>query len=145
MINIKGQIMNATVFPLRTIDKIRYADTDRQGHVNNAVFGTFLETGRVEILYDDSLGIRSENASFVIANLNINFRREIVWPGEVEILTGIKKVGNSSIKIYQEIHQNQKVCADAETTIVQVKEGQSEKLSDLAKVKLETWRLKTEA
>ena len=25
-------------FPLRTFDKIRYADTDRQGLVNNAVF-----------------------------------------------------------------------------------------------------------
>ena len=33
-------------FPLRTRDKLRYADTDRQGHVNNAVFATFLETGR---------------------------------------------------------------------------------------------------
>lgn len=32
-------------FPLRTYDKIRYADTDQQGHVNNAVFATFLETG----------------------------------------------------------------------------------------------------
>ena len=39
-------------FPIRTYDKLRYADTDRQGHVNNAVFSTFLETGRVELIYD---------------------------------------------------------------------------------------------
>jgi len=25
-------------FPLKVYDKIRYADTDRQGHVNNALF-----------------------------------------------------------------------------------------------------------
>jgi acyl-ACP thioesterase len=25
-------------FPLRTYEKLRYVDTDRQGHVNNAVF-----------------------------------------------------------------------------------------------------------
>ncbi len=39
-------------FPVVTTDKLRYCDTDRQGHVNNAVFLTFLETGRVELLYN---------------------------------------------------------------------------------------------
>ena len=39
-------------FALQTYDKLRYADTDRQGHVNNAVFSTALETGRAEFLYD---------------------------------------------------------------------------------------------
>lgn len=28
-------------FPFQTFDKVRYADTDRQGHVNNAAFATF--------------------------------------------------------------------------------------------------------
>ncbi|HDG9121136.1 TPA: acyl-CoA thioesterase, partial [Pseudomonas aeruginosa] len=42
-------------FPIHSSDKIRYADTDRQGHVNNAVFATFLETGRVEIIYDPEI------------------------------------------------------------------------------------------
>lgn len=42
-------------FSLLTTDKIRYSDTDRQGHVNNAVFSTFLETGRAERLYRDEL------------------------------------------------------------------------------------------
>lgn len=26
------------IFPFQTFDKVRYADTDRQGHVNNAAF-----------------------------------------------------------------------------------------------------------
>jgi hypothetical protein len=38
-------------FPQTTFDKLRYNDTDRQGHVNNAVFATLLESGRVEFLY----------------------------------------------------------------------------------------------
>ena len=42
-------------FPCRTYDKLRYADTDRQGHVNNAVFSTMLETGRVEFLLAGSV------------------------------------------------------------------------------------------
>ena len=38
-------------YPLQSTDKLRYGDTDRQGHINNAVFATYLETGRVEMLF----------------------------------------------------------------------------------------------
>jgi hypothetical protein len=46
-------------FPSRTYEKLRYADTDRQGHINNAVFATMLETGRVEVLYNPSQPLTS--------------------------------------------------------------------------------------
>lgn len=32
------ETMTLADFPLQTFDKVRYADTDRQGHVNNAAF-----------------------------------------------------------------------------------------------------------
>ena len=100
-------------FPLKAFDKVRYADTDRQGHVNNAVFPTFLETGRVEFLYNPAFSILSEGASFVIASLNLNFLDEIIWPGHVDIGTGMLKIGNSSIRIFQQLFQHGKlpVCA----------------------------------
>ena len=60
-------------FPVKTYEKLRYADTDRQGHVNNAVFATMLETGRVEILYDPNVPLASPNCEFVIVNLNLDF------------------------------------------------------------------------
>ena len=91
-------------FPIISTDKIRYSDTDSQGHVNNAVFASYLETGRVELLYSPSISILSNKISFVIVNLNLQFLKEILWPGEVEIGTGILKIGNSSIKIYQKLN-----------------------------------------
>jgi acyl-CoA thioester hydrolase len=33
-------------FPHQTFEKVRYGDTDAQGHVNNAIFPEYLETGR---------------------------------------------------------------------------------------------------
>ena len=30
-------------YPFQSRDKLRYSDTDKQGHVNNAVFSTLLE------------------------------------------------------------------------------------------------------
>ena len=130
-------------FPLRAFDKVSYADTDRQGHVNNAVFPTFLETGRVEFLYNKALPILSDGASFVIASLNLNFLDEIMWPGHVEIGTGILKVGNSSIRIFQQLFQDGKCVADAETVIVQVDNASSRgmPLSSEAKDLLGQWML----
>jgi len=57
-------------FPLKTFDKVRYVDTDRQGHVNNALFASFLETGRVEVLYNSEYPILSDGSSFVIVSLH---------------------------------------------------------------------------
>lgn len=107
-------------FPLKTYDKVRYADTDRQGHVNNALFSTFLETGRVEILYDRDRPLLAEGDSFVIASLQVSFLAEIRWPGTVDIGTGVRSVGNSSIRLYQQLFQNGICVASAETVIVKV-------------------------
>ena len=109
-------------FPIQTRDKVRYADTDRQGHVNNAVFATFLETGRVEILYNPEEPLTDDGAAFVIARLSLDFRAEIQWPGEVQIGTRVLRVGRSSLTLHQAIFQHEQCAAEAETVIVQVDE-----------------------
>ncbi len=117
---MKDQLIPLSKFPIQTTDKLRYADTDRQGHVNNAVFATFLETGRVELLYSSTEPITSKDQSFVITNLNINFIKEIHWPGSVSVGSAVVKLGNSSVQFYQQIHQKDICVASAITTIVQV-------------------------
>lgn len=107
-------------FVILASDKIRYCDTDRQGHVNNAVFSSFFETGRVEILYDKDTNITSGNCSFVIASIKLDFLGEIVWPGQVEIGTRISRIGRSSINMEQGLFQDGKCVALAETVIVQM-------------------------
>ena len=128
-------------FPLHATDKIRYSDTDRQGHVNNAVFATFLETGRVNIIYNPDFPILAEGASFVIASLQLNFLREIHWPGQVDIGTGISKVGNTSIRLVQHIYQNEQCVATSESVIVQVSDetGSSLALTAEARGTLGMW------
>lgn len=125
-------------FPLRTHDKLRYADTDRQGHVNNAVFATFLETGRVEILDDGVTPLAAEGCAFVIAKLELNFLSEITWPGTVEIGTRVIKVGRSSMTLDQAVFQANKLVATAQTVIVQMDEStrKSSPLSEQAVARL---------
>ncbi|MCA9971203.1 MAG: acyl-CoA thioesterase, partial [Anaerolineales bacterium] len=95
------QTLSIADFPFQTFDKVRYADTDRQGHVNNAAFSTFLETGRVEFLYHPEAPLAADNASFVIVSLSLKFVAEVNWPGRIEIGTAVTKVGNSSLSLYQ--------------------------------------------
>ena len=131
-------------FPLKTFDKVRYADTDRQGHVNNAIFATFLETGRVEVLYNPEHPILSEGSSFVIASLKLDFLKEITWPGQVDTGTGILKIGNSSIRIFQKLFQNEKCVAHAETVIVHVDDRtrRGSPLTDNARKTLGAWLMR---
>lgn len=107
-------------YPIQSFDKLRYRDTDRQGHVNNAVFSTFLETGRTELFYSEHQPLADPNASFVMARLVLDFRAEVLWPGEVWIGTGILAIGRSSVRMEQVIFQNARPVASAETVVVQV-------------------------
>lgn len=127
-------------FPLQTFDKIRYADADRQGHVNNAVFATFLETGRVEILYNPDNPILVDGASFVIASLKLDFLQELRSPGQVAIGTGVIRIGNRSMVLFQRLFQQNVCVAEAKTVIVQVaNSGGSAPLSPQAKETLARW------
>ncbi len=110
-------------YPRHTPDKLRYGDTDRQGHVNNAVFATLLETGRVELLYDGDGPLHEDGCSFVIASLHLDFRGEINWPGRVDVGTRVAAVGRSSITMEQALFQDGRCAATATTVIVHVNDA----------------------
>lgn len=107
-------------FPLVSHDKLRYSDTDRQGHVNNAVFATLLETGRVEVLYAQDGVLHEPACSFVIASLHLDFLDEVHWPGTVNIGTRVDKIGRSSVTLGQAIFQDGRCMATSTSVIVQV-------------------------
>ena len=110
-------------YPYRITEKLRYCDTDRQGHVNNAIFSTFCESGRVPFLYDPSRGLPPPGSQFVIAQLTLNFIEEINWPGEVEIGTGVARIGRSSLTLNQSIFFEGRVVGTADSVIVLMDEA----------------------
>ena len=107
-------------FPSLTSDKIRFGDTDRQGHVNNAVFVTLFETGLVEILVDPVTPLAEPGSAFVMARLVIDYRREINWPGIIFIGTRVASIGRSSITLEQALFQDDQCVATAQTVVVQM-------------------------
>jgi acyl-CoA thioester hydrolase len=135
-----------TAFPSVTFDKVRYGDTDRQGHVNNAVFATFFETGRVEMLYQPSHEFLSDNCSFVVAKSTLELLAEIHWPGQVDIGTGVVRVGNSSLVIAANLYQHGQLVATSETIVVQVSNTTktSHPISEATKIKLKPFQINLE-
>ena len=102
-----------------TFDKLRYGDTDKLGHVNNAVFSTFLETGRVDLLCREE-ELYDAGTAYVIVRLVLDYKSEINWPGEVKIGSRIMEIGRSSLKLEQVVMQGDTITALAETTLVQM-------------------------
>lgn len=122
-------------FPLTTTDKLRYSDTDRQGHVNNAVFATFFETGRVEIISQIEQHAEVTDREFVLARITIDYLQEVHWPGTVTIGSRISRVGSSSLTVEQVIVVDEAVCARAESVMVQIRTStrRSEPFDDAAR------------
>jgi acyl-CoA thioester hydrolase len=105
-------------FPHRAADIIRLGDLDHQGHVNNAVFATYLETGRVNFMRDVFGGLRFGDNSFVVARLEINFLKELHWPGAVEACTGVERIGGSSVTYAQAVFHEGECAASGRTVMV---------------------------
>ncbi len=107
-------------YTIWTHDKLRYGDTDRQGHVNNAVYSTFFETGRVSFLHNEELQLKSPGCEFVLAHISIDFRAELFYPGQVDIGTRVTRIGRSSFTCGQAIFKGELCVATAESVVVQM-------------------------
>ena len=131
-------------FPGRTRDIIRFGDLDPQGHVNNTVFATFFETGRVAFLREPGHALSPPGTTSVLARLDINFLKELHWPGEVEIGTGIAEIVRSSFTFLQAIFHQGACAATARASMVMIDAGtrRSRPLPEEALTKLAGLRIR---
>ncbi|MGE0415724.1 MAG: acyl-CoA thioesterase [Acetobacteraceae bacterium] len=105
-------------YPLWARDMARYGDTDANGHLNNAVFSTFLETGRITFLLDPKAPLAPPGHGFAIVRLVMDYRAEMHWGGDVEIGTGVLRIGRTSFSLGQAIFQDGQCTATAESVMV---------------------------
>jgi acyl-CoA thioester hydrolase len=105
--------------PHRTVHRLRFNDTDRLGHVNNAVFAVMLEQGRSELAGEVGLPIQADAAGrvLVIVRLELDFLREMAWPGDVEVETWVAKVGDRSMQLGQRLIHGGAACGRARTVL----------------------------
>lgn len=111
---------------------VRWGDMDSFGHVSNVVFLRYLEDCRAQWMESVPSRWQGDDAGPVVANININFRRPLIWPKEIEVTLRPLSPGRSSIKLEQEIRsmpdkdRQAVVYADAACTLVWIDKKRGE-------------------
>jgi acyl-CoA thioester hydrolase len=93
---------------------LRYSDMDTLGHLNNAVYATFFEAGRVEHYHRVFQPVMAPQTDFVIVKLTIDFKAEARYPGVARIATRVLRVGGSSVTYGQDMTIDGKLVATSE-------------------------------
>ncbi len=107
-------------YPFLTVHPVRYGDLDPNNHVNNAVIGTYLEIGRTEFFDREGIRLTAEGRGISLVHMEVEFHREILYPGFVQIVSGIRRVGSSSLTFDQAVFVDGVRHISASTTTAQV-------------------------
>ena len=84
--------------------KTRWKDIDSFGHVNNAVFLTYIEDAR--IMYFKRWKVTEKKRSLIVASIKIDYLRQIEHPSDLIVGQKISRIGNSSFDIQSAIFLN---------------------------------------
>ena len=100
--------------------EIRWRDMDAYGHVNNAVFLTYLEEVRDEWLRGVLGRDESDPWDYLLARVEIDFRRELRdREGEVVARCGLLEIGRASVRTREELRTNAgELAAEAQAVVV---------------------------
>ena len=98
---------------------VRWRDLDPLGHVNSAVFLTFLETGRDQWLRE-VLGEEFGPEEYVVARIEVDFRTEVPQGTDyVQSVHEVEAVGRTSITLSERLlDPNGVTVTEARTVIV---------------------------
>jgi acyl-CoA thioester hydrolase len=96
-------------------ETVRFRDVDSVGHVNNAVYLTYLEEARIAFMAqaegEDPLGM-------VVARIEIDFRSPAEIGETVEVSVTPGRVGNTSFVLEHGLQAGERVIAEASTVLV---------------------------
>jgi acyl-CoA thioester hydrolase len=110
-------------YPYRISDNVRFGDLDPNQHVNNAVYATYFETGRVTLMKLLEYGLTPPGLAWIMVRLDIHFRAELHWPGTIELGLGVAKLGRTSVTFEQVVFSEGKCIASAMSVAVMIDEA----------------------
>lgn len=95
----------------QTILSPRVSETDGVGHINNTTLPVWFEAARNPLFSLFTPDHDFANWKMVIAKTSLEFISQIYFGKDVEIRVWIKKIGNSSLELHEELYQNEQLCA----------------------------------
>jgi acyl-CoA thioester hydrolase len=94
------------------VEQVRFRDLDPMGHVNNAVFLTYIEQARVAFLAEVGAATGLEDMNLIVARVEIDFKAPVRLGQEVEIAVHATRFGTKSFDLDYELRVDGDVVAD---------------------------------
>jgi acyl-CoA thioester hydrolase len=102
-------------FPFVHRETVRFRDLDGMGHVNNAVFSTYLEQARLAWFgTSDTLPL----SDVILARTEIDFRSPVAVGETVEIGVRASRLGTKSFELEYELQAGGRLVAEAKSVLV---------------------------
>lgn len=122
----------------------RFQDLDVLGHLNNVAYAALFETARIK--FNHAIGMAGRQGHrWLVANVEINYLAEGQFPADVEVGTGIGRIGGRSWQILSAMFQSGAAIATCDVTIVMQKPLEASGLPDDFRSELERHRVKGDA
>jgi acyl-CoA thioester hydrolase len=99
-------------------ERVRFRDLDALGHVNNAVFLTYIESARVAFLVGLGAATTLEDMAIIVARIEIDFRAPVGFDEELEIEVRASRFGDKSFDLDYELRVDGKIVAQAKSVLV---------------------------
>jgi acyl-CoA thioester hydrolase len=102
-------------FPFVHRETVRFRDLDGMGHVNNAVYSTYLEQARLAWFGPDE---EMPLSDVILARTEIDFRAPLGLGEIVEIGVRPSRLGTKSFELEYELRSNGRTVAEAKSVLV---------------------------
>jgi len=105
---------------------------DAFGHINNVMFLKYVQSSRVN--YWEQIGLTNYHKETgigpLLAATSIQFKKQLNYPGDIEINAGVVKINNTSFQSKHIIIDDEgDICAEAEDVIVLFDFNKNEKVN----------------
>ena len=136
------RLQDRSIYPHWCTDTVRFSDQDAAGHVNNVALCAYLETARLTFMRDMGMMAGAEDGvRGISAGMTVSFLAESHWPGQVELGTGVLRIGTSSITVGSAAFKDGACIAAAEMTVVRLRGKAPHPIDTGLRTKLEKYLL----
>jgi len=98
----------------------RFGDIDVLGHINNTAPALWFEQARNPFfkMFSPDLSITHETWHLIMAHTDYDFIEEMFFRNEVEIRSGVERIGTKSFTLHHEAWQENRLCVRGNAVLV---------------------------
>jgi acyl-CoA thioester hydrolase len=98
---------------------LRFSDLDLYGHVNSAIYFTYLETARVKLFMEAFQELTDQGIFIVVGRAECDYKFPILLNDTVVVSAWVSRIGATSFDLTYDIHDNnERTFATAVTKMV---------------------------